>query len=137
MASSAASALPSWIKADDRVDHDGGQQHAGIDPVTQRSGDHRAAENHVKQDVVELRQQAHQRASRLRGRQTVRTIQPEPCGGLGLAQASGCRLQPLLDLGRLQCVPVRLGLYAGVCTVGHRAPLVSERSRFDCQALSA
>ena len=100
-------------KAYDGIDHHRAQQHAGIDPVTERSGDHCAGEHHVEQDVVKLRQQAHQGAASLRRRQAVFTVYAAPCYGLRFAQACRSRLQALLDLNRLHCVPGRLVLCAG------------------------
>ncbi len=45
---------PLLHKSEERIDHDGGEQHRRVDPVLQERGDDRGAEHHVEQDVVEL-----------------------------------------------------------------------------------
>ena len=50
-------------EADDRIDQDDGEDDRRVDGVAEKRGDHGRGEKDVDQDVVELRQEPHERAS--------------------------------------------------------------------------
>jgi hypothetical protein len=54
-------------EADQRIDQHHAQDHAAIHPVPEGRGDAGGAEQHIDQDIVELKQETSQRAALLRG----------------------------------------------------------------------
>lgn len=101
-------------EADDGVDHHGGEQHAGIDPVPEDGGDHRRAEHHVEQDIVELHQQPHQHATTLGRGEAVGTVLLDAPRRFAVRQPVRAALQLRFDFGGRQGVPVRARMFAGV-----------------------
>ncbi|MCY1536556.1 hypothetical protein D9M68_720160 [compost metagenome] len=75
-------------EADDGVDQHGGEQHAGVDPVTEDGGDYCRAEHHVEQDIVKLHQQPHQRAAALGRGEAVGAVFGQAAGDFGVLQAA-------------------------------------------------
>ena len=65
-------------EADDRIGQNHGEDHAGIDPVLQARRYRCRRQQHIDQDIVELRQEAKQRRARLGLRQAVRSMVGQP-----------------------------------------------------------
>ncbi|MCY1293257.1 hypothetical protein D9M70_425130 [compost metagenome] len=80
-------------ETDHRVDHHGEHDHRGVDPQAEHAGDHGGEHHDVQQDVVELPQQAHQRAGARRFGQAVGAVALEPTGRFGSAEAGGAAVQ--------------------------------------------
>ncbi|MCY1374732.1 hypothetical protein D9M69_620930 [compost metagenome] len=73
-------------EADDGIDDHRRQQHGRVDPVPQQRRNDGRAHHHVKQDVVELAQEAPQCALTPRLHQAVRPVTGQPVLGLALGQ---------------------------------------------------
>ncbi len=93
IAAIAASALPSWMKADHRIGQHHRQDHPGIDPVLQGARHHGRAKKHVDQHIVELREEPQQRPARPRLGQPVRPVLLKPPSSLYGGQSLGTCLQ--------------------------------------------
>ncbi len=89
----ADSALPSLDEADDRIGQNDRQDHAGVDPVLQRSRHDRGHEQHMDQHIVELGEEASDRAARARLGQAVRTVARQSGGGFGVGEATGANVE--------------------------------------------
>jgi len=75
--------------ADDRVDHDHGGDHGGVDLFAERDGDHRRHEQDVDERAAELADEDDQLRRRRMLLQSVRPVARQPGAGLVAAEAIG------------------------------------------------
>ena len=73
--------------------------------MAEKGCDYCGAQHYVEQDVMELHQQAQQRASALRRRQPVRPVLDATVTDIGFIEPAWSRLQMLLDVLWGECVP--------------------------------
>ena len=73
-------------EADDRVDQHHGEDHRGVDELTQSRGDHAGHQEHVDQRMMELPQNSDQQARTADRGQCVGAERLEPIGGLVVGQ---------------------------------------------------
>ncbi len=95
-------------EADDRIDDHCGDQHAGVHPVAEQGGDRRRAQHHVQQHVVELQQQAQQRAAPARWCQPVGAMAQQALPRLVRSQTVVAGLQRVLHLFAGEGMPARV-----------------------------
>ena len=104
-------------ESDGRVDEHDAQDDAGVEPVPQQGRDPRRRQQHVDQQVVELGEEAQQRAAGLGLGQSVGAVGDQAPAGLLGAQALAAAADPIQRLLGAQVMP--LGP-AGLRVPGHR-----------------
>ena len=101
-------------KANQRIDEHRPQQHARIQPVPQRGGDHGGHQHHVNQDVVKLQQQPQPHRAFALLRQAIGAVRGQALGGLGGSESvGGVAALPLHSGGAVQAVPGSSGAGRG------------------------
>jgi len=110
-------------EADHHVDHHHRQDHEGVDQMPHQAGYQRRGDQHIKQKIVEMTQQALPDTRRLGLIEPIGTVLQQALPGLFVAEAGTRGLQFEQRLIALPSMPaVRLCL-----RVGHWIPLISIR----------
>ena len=115
-------------EAEQSVDDDDTEDDRGVEPQTHHQLDETGGDEDIDEDVLELHEEAHERAALARGRQQVEAILSLAAGGFdGVEARRHVALEPLDDLFRSEGMP-----RARVCRVHCSSSMgeVAARSRW-------